>query len=140
VATVIRHRIWLPKCKGRHCTNKVLRFGIASSVSCYQALGFTQTTCATIWAFNSFNTAVCRKTCARHLFSSPKLPEPHCKLNECLQCDKVQSGPTFQRFTGRTRRNSGVRTPILRPYEGLAQLQHAACPVDTVVGNVEASN
>mmetsp|Transcript_8799 Transcript_8799/g.15948 ORF Transcript_8799/g.15948 Transcript_8799/m.15948 type:complete len:82 (+) Transcript_8799:546-791(+) len=52
-----------------------------------------------LWAFKSFNTATdCRKTCVRHLFSSPNLPEPHCKLIECLQCDKVQSGPTFQRL------------------------------------------
>jgi len=118
---------------GRRCTNRVLMFGHASGVACYEALGFTQP-CATIWAQNSLNTAtVCRKKCVRHLFSPPNLPEPHCKLNECLHCDEVKSGPNFALFAGRTRRNSGLRTPILRQCDGLANIEHVACPVDTVV-------
>lgn len=126
--------------KGRRCTNRVLMFGIASGVSCYQQLGFTKP-CATIWAFNSLNTAtICRKTCVRHLFSPPNLPEPHCKLNECLQCDEQKSGPTFSRFAGRTRRNSGLRTPILRPCEGLANLHHEACPLHAVLGATSSND
>lgn len=119
---------------GRRCTNRILLFGKKSGVACYQALGFTES-CAAIWAHNSLNTAtVCRRTCVRHLFSPPNLPEPHCKLNDCLHCDEVKSGPNFQLFAGRTRRNSGLRTPILRQCEGLANMEHEACPVDIVLG------
>ena len=75
---------------GRRCTNKILLFGHSAGVACYEALGFT-TPCATIWTYNSQNTAtVCRKTCVRHLFSPPNQPEPHCRLNECLYCDEVR--------------------------------------------------
>ena len=119
--------------QGRRCTNRIMLFGIPSGVACYEALGFT-TACATIWAHNSLNTAtVCRYLCTRHLFSPPNQPQPHCRLNECLHCDEVKSGPNFQLFAGRTRRNSGLRTPILRQCEGLAYLEHESCPVDTVL-------
>lgn len=113
--------------KGRRCCNRVL-VSHAWGVSCYENLGFSNA-CATIWAHNSYNTAMqCMDVCVQHLFSPANGPEPECRLNDCLHCDEVQSGPNFQLFAGRTRRNSGLRTPILRQCDGLANLVHDGCP------------
>ena len=122
--------------EGRKCTHRAL-LSANGGRQCYEALGFT-TPCATIWSQNSFNTAsLCRAPCVRQLFSPANLPEPSCKLNECLYCDEIQSGPQFQLFAGRTRRNSGLRTPIMRPCKGFAFLEHTACPMDVVLGRNE---
>ena len=37
------------------------------------------------------------------------------RLNSCIQCDECNSGPVFQKFSGRTRRNTGIKSDILRP-------------------------
>ena len=37
------------------------------------------------------------------------------KLNPCLNCDEVQSGPLFKYYAGRTRRDSGIKSSIPRP-------------------------
>jgi len=119
--------------EGRKCTNRAL-LSAHWGRQCYEALGFTAP-CATIWAQNSVHTAsVCRATCVRNLFAPANLPEPSCKLNDCLLCDEVKSGPNFQLFAGRTRRNSGLRTPIMRQCQGFAFLEHDACPMDVVLG------
>lgn len=99
--------------EGRKCAHKTM-VNLSWGISCYEALGFTNP-CATIWAQNSLNTSiVCRALCVKHIFSVANGPEPACKLNECLHCDEIKSGPNFQAFAGRTRRNSGLRTPIMR--------------------------
>lgn len=36
-------------------------------------------------------------------------------LNKCLNCDEVISGPVFKYYSGRTRRNSGIKSEIDRP-------------------------
>ena len=125
--------------EGRKCTNRAL-LSANWGRQCYEALGFT-TPCATIWAQNSINTAtVCRATCVRHLFTPANLPEPSCKLNDCLHCDEIKSGPNFQLFAGRTRRNSGLRTPIMRKCAGFAFLEHEACPMGVVLGQSGAKS
>lgn len=121
--------------EGRKCTNRAL-LSYSWGRSCYEALGFT-TPCATIWAHNSINTAtLCRATCVRHLFSPANGPEPECKLNDCLHCDEIKSGPFFQMFAGRTRRNSGLRTPIMRQCQGFAGIEHEACPIDMIQSKI----
>lgn len=40
-------------------------------------------------------------------------------LNECLQCDEDKSGPVFKYYSGRTRRNSGIRSEIDRPSDSI---------------------
>ena len=117
--------------EGRKCTNRVL-LSRDWGRQCYESLGFT-TPCAMIWAHNSLHTAtVCRPSCVRHLFSAANGPEPACKLNDCLHCDEIKSGPNFQLFAGRTRRNSGLRTPIMRECDGFAFMEHVACPLDVI--------
>ena len=37
------------------------------------------------------------------------------KLNPCLECDEVKSGPLFKYYAGRTRRDSGIVSSIPRP-------------------------
>ena len=44
--------------------------------------------------------------------------KPDGSLNDCLQCDEDVSGPNFKFFSGRTRRNSGIPSAIMRPPEG----------------------
>lgn len=36
-------------------------------------------------------------------------------LNPCLQCDEDKSGTLFKYYSGRTRRNSGIKSEIDRP-------------------------
>ena len=125
--------------EGRKCTNRAI-LSFHWGRQCYQDLGFS-TPCATIWAQNSINTAtVCRATCVRHLFTPANLPEPSCKLNDCLHCDEIKSGPVFQLFAGRTRRNSGLRTPIMRQCAGFAFLEHEPCPMGVVLGQKAEKN
>lgn len=66
----------------------------------------------------------------KYLFTPANGPEPSCMLNECLYCDEVKSGPVFQAFAGRTRRNSGLRNPIMRPCDGFYNIAHEACPMN----------
>ena len=37
------------------------------------------------------------------------------RLNSCIQCDECYSGPVFQKYSGRTRRNTGIVSAIRRP-------------------------
>jgi hypothetical protein len=40
---------------------------------------------------------------------------PDGSLNPCIQCDEDLSGPIFKYYSGRTRRNSGIKSEIDRP-------------------------
>ena len=71
-----------------------------NAIECFTNLGFT-IGCATIWTYNTINTN-----------------------NECLQCDEDKSGPIFQLYAGRTRRNSGLLSGIVRPCSSLIPIQH----------------
>lgn len=46
------------------------------------------------------------------------------KLNKCLQCDEDISGPIFKYESGRTRRNSGIKSEIDRPVDEIYNLTH----------------
>lgn len=82
--------------------------------------------CATIWMYDSHNTAVainnvfifiqedCAKICIKDWIQ--KTPDiVNGKLNPCLDCDEVKSGPIFKYYAGRTRRDSGIKSSIPRP-------------------------
>lgn len=51
-----------------------------------------------------------------------------CELNDCFMCDDVQSGSIFGLFSGRTRRNSGMFTAILRDCSSIANINQDPCP------------
>mmetsp|Transcript_9081 Transcript_9081/g.10141 ORF Transcript_9081/g.10141 Transcript_9081/m.10141 type:complete len:377 (-) Transcript_9081:232-1362(-) len=104
---------------------------------CFRQLGFTSN-CATIWASNGVHTtlvtgAVARALqqglppppgipqscvlCASTCLVDPTLPEclnpmkaGSCDLSNCFSCDEDTSGPLFKKYSGRTRRNSGIIT------------------------------
>ncbi|CAF1130014.1 unnamed protein product, partial [Brachionus calyciflorus] len=90
-------------------------FSESKGLKCLKDIGFSDH-CAQIWLFNTKNT---RKHCFMVCLVSWILNEPFTNkdgsLNECLQCDENQSGPIFKYFSGRTRRNSGIRSEIDRP-------------------------
>lgn len=50
--------------------------------------------------------------CSEHQFE-----EGPFRLNPCIQCDECASGPMFMKLAGRTRRNTGIASSILRPGE-----------------------
>jgi len=46
------------------------------------------------------------------------------ELNKCLQCDEDKSGPIFKYESGRTRRNSGIKSEIDRPVDQIYNVSH----------------
>jgi hypothetical protein len=98
--------------------------GDADGRLCYRELGFTDA-CANIWQYNSANTnRECIQSCAALFVGDfpTNGPPPQCLLDECLVCDEEFSGPIFQRYAGRTRRNSGLLSGIARSCEELILL------------------
>ncbi len=94
----------------------------ADHIQCLRDLGFTEP-CAQIWYFNTVHTRdQCLGPCLLALEASYHLPDG--TLNECLQCDEVQSGPVFKAIAGRTRRNTGVPSAMCRPCSEVEQLVH----------------
>lgn len=88
------------------------RFGIR----CYQKLGFTES-CAKIWHYSGVETRKsCRGVCLKFTLANrdPNGPAPNCPLADCLECDELRSGPVFKIAVGRNRRNSGLRSGIVR--------------------------
>jgi hypothetical protein len=99
----------------------------ADALDCLLELDFTEP-CARIWLYNTINTAgKCQEECKSFLEDEEAAngPAPDCTLAECLECDESQSGPTFQQYAGRTRRNSGLLSDIVRPCSDLVDLEHA---------------
>jgi len=85
-------------------------------IRCFESLGFTRA-CAATWFYNSrWTRKQCQKFCLLSaLKDTPSNgPSPSCQLNACLECDEVQSGHVFQATAGRTRRNSGLKSNIVR--------------------------
>jgi hypothetical protein len=46
------------------------------------------------------------------------------KLNDCILCDELNSGPIFKRFAGRNRRNSGIIAEIGREKGEIYKVDH----------------
>lgn len=98
-------------------------------VKCFANLGMTDA-CAYIWASNArFDGSNCRNICLAEYWSPYNGDPPSCPLNDCLQCDEDKAGPLFKKFSGRTRRNSGLESSITRPCETVESLTHYQCGV-----------
>lgn len=101
------------------------QFSEADGLSCFKELGFSDA-CASIWHANTKHTA---RKCSRHCIPfvisgrGPNKDEPGCPMETCIECDEVHSGPNFKRFSGRTRRNSGLRSNIARPCSEMVVLE-----------------
>ena len=115
---------------GQNLTTPVRRCGIEGLISddlmekCLQNLGFSQN-CIPIWMDNTKNTSKeCRWVCLWSWITNEPFNKPDGSLNDCLQCDEDKSGPNFQYYSGRTRRNSGIPSSIHRPDEQQYQMEH----------------
>ena len=99
--------------------------GIGLKTICYMRTGMT-TTCAEIFAFNTRNTAKhCKGICLKYFFFGRSINNNEDgSLNECLQCDKENSGPVFKYYAGRTRRSSGIVSEIGREDSEIVSLEH----------------
>jgi len=101
---------------------------------CLDNLGFTED-CAKIWYYNSLNTArECFTTCMLAWVKGEESNKPDGSLNDCLQCDETKSGPNFQRFAGRTRRNSGIYSSIDRDRSEIYHVDHTYFEVRQIAG------
>jgi hypothetical protein len=105
----------------RACSFKITT---GSILSCLEGIGFTRP-CALTWYYNIRNTRrYCLGTCLLSWMRREPLNRADGSLNECLQCDEDMSGPIFQYYAGRTRRNSGIRSEIKRGREERYPLVH----------------
>ncbi|KAI9031151.1 hypothetical protein DFJ74DRAFT_424336 [Hyaloraphidium curvatum] len=110
-------------------TAPVRKCGLLSPVrplamTCLRKLGFSEA-CARTWYANMRNTArVCLSVCMRSWIAGEASNTDGRKLNTCLECDEVRSGPVFKREAGRTRRNSGIVSSIARDDAEVAAVQH----------------
>lgn len=95
------------------------------AIQCFEEIGFS-TEWATIWYFNTEKTAeACILLCAPFVLSgnSPNGDPPTCPLAPCIDCDETQAGPIFRAFAGRTRRNSGLLSDIIRPCDQVVRVE-----------------
>jgi hypothetical protein len=114
----------------RACARKL---GAGRIKQCYvERIGFSEY-CAESWTYNSRNTrSNCLGACIAEYgllnlvlgrYPSANTDESG-RLNACLLCDEQNSGPGFKYSAGRTRRNSGIESAILRPDSEIFHLDH----------------
>ena len=115
---------------GQNLTTPVRLYGIEGLISdalmekCLKNLGFSDN-CIPIWMDNTKNTSKeCRWICLWSWITNEPFNKPDGSLNDCLQCDEDKSGPNFQYYSGRTRRNSGIPSSIHRPPEQVYNMEH----------------
>lgn len=95
-------------------------------INCLKRMGLS-TECAEAWDNNIKSTRThCLAPCMWSWSTSePNLQKGTSKLNNCLQCDEDVSGPRFKKEAGRTRRNSGIISNILRTNGENYQVDHS---------------
>lgn len=101
------------------------QFNKTKGIQCFLDLGFTLG-CANIWYYNTVNTRRdCLRVCVSYTVSGngSNLPPPSCDLAACINCDEVNSGDIFKQYAGRTRRNSGLLSGIVRNCSEIIPLQ-----------------
>jgi hypothetical protein len=102
------------------------RRSASDGTQCFRDLGLTES-CAVAWYYNTKETGnKCFLLCGPFalLNRPPNGPPPECRLSRCLACDETESGPLFERFAGRQRRNSGLLSNIVRPCTSIVELVH----------------
>ena len=118
---------------GRQCSKKLT---IKHIKNCYKEnAGFTDL-CAEAWAYNSRNTRKeCLLTCIKDyggLLNAMRGETgsqvdnlSNGELRPCVQCDEVKSGPGFKYAAGRTRRNSGLNSSIIRQNDEVMSIDNS---------------
>lgn len=56
-------------------------------------------------------------------------PAPECVLNDCLVCNEETSAPTFDKFAGRNRKNSGLLSTVAFACGSIPNIVHDPCPI-----------
>ena len=115
----------------RSCARKLTLRGIKECL--VQTIGF-KTQCAETWAYNVAHTKQqCMATCIKHYglwrVIRNEMGDAHVdgsrRLNPCLACDELVSGPGFQYVAGRTRRASGLKSAIERSPDEVYAIDHS---------------
>ena len=104
-----------------------------AGLQCWIGLGLTYG-CAQINNFNAiYDQKACGAACATMPPGTPNnLPPPTCSLNKCLQCDENKGDPTYKQWGGRSRRDTGLQSEIIRPCTSIAYLPiHDPCITKT---------
>lgn len=113
-------------------TDPVRICGVKATISeswgldCLGDIGFSEG-CSKIWLLDSKNT---RKYCSGiclwdWIWDVPSnVPPDSYNLNPCIECDETKSGPIFKVVSGRTRRNSGLKSSINRPESEIYPITH----------------
>lgn len=108
--------------------------GAKNIKTCFMETMELQERCAEAWTYNSQHTRkYCTDICVKHYglwnLMRNNVNKPHNdddgNLNPCLACDEQISGPGFQFFAGRTRRNSGIESAVLRPANEILSVDHS---------------
>lgn len=108
--------------------------GAKTIKTCFMETMGLQERCAEAWTYNSQHTRkYCTDICVKHYglwnLMRNNVNKPHNdedgNLNPCLACDEQISGPGFQFFAGRTRRNSGIESAVLRPLNEILSVDHS---------------
>lgn len=107
-----------------------------SRLACIADLGF-DLPCAQAWDFNTRNTQeACLKFCGKpsarkapgNVFyeCNPDgfVPDDIDLVNDCLACDEEYSIELFRRAAGRSRRSSGLPSPICRRCDSVLRVEH----------------
>jgi hypothetical protein len=121
--------------EGKFC-NSQDSFALQDGLACYRNLGMSDD-CAKVWSDSETNTLI---NCFQECFLKDILqdepnngPAPECKINECLQCDQETSVDSLAMIAGRTRRRSGLLSPVARKCDEMAIIEHLTCPETTPV-------
>lgn len=114
---------------------------IAEILPCMLTIGFSLG-CALVYLedgliTNFYNQNECGKTCVLYGADSPNGPPPDCTLNPCLQCNERASAAAgnagklpsdfFTTYAGRTRRNSGLLSNIVRACDSISHVKQKTC-------------
>jgi len=95
-------------------------------LGCWARLTQLTPDCLKIWAFDTIAAGCgeCSLLCST--MKSPHFNKPSWpyKLHDCLECDHQHFDLTFTRFTGRTRRRSGLLCEVIRKCDDI--FQHAS--------------
>lgn len=106
--------------------------GSEKRLRCMQeGIGFTPA-CAQVWAYNAARSArYCKAVCIKQygvwalLTDSEKRSDSmSLETDACLYCDAMVSEPGFQYAAGRSRRNSGIESEIVRDAGEVYAVQH----------------
>jgi len=116
--------------KSFQCSKRLLQLSSSAIDDVYvcfsETIGFTSE-CAWLWTSDAISTfQTCMEPCLENI-GQPSNDPVSCALNSCLLCDEETSGQIFKLFSGRTRRNSGVITPVVRECSSIANIRQDPC-------------